>query len=97
MKANVGDTIVLVTKTKRVAPNERSGVIEDVLDPEQPRFVVRWDDRRTTVVAPLPGSYRVEKPGRKAKKAEKAESYKPVTPTRQKLRSAPKRTKVKKG
>lgn len=91
-----GDRIVLVGKTKRVAPAERSGVIEEVLNPDQPRFLVRWDDRRTTVVAPIPGSFRIEK-GTKKKPAATEESYKPVTPTRQKLHSAPKRTKIKKG
>ncbi len=96
-RAKVGDTIVLVAKTKRLAPRERTGVIEEILDAAQPRFLVRWDDRRTTVVAPIAGSYRVEKPGRRTKKAEQASDYKPVTPTRQKLRSAPKRTKIKKG
>ena len=96
MEAKAGDHIVLVGKTKRVAPRVRSGVIEEILDAHQPRFLVRWEDRRTTVVAPAPGSYRVEKPPKKAKKAEKDEAYKPVTPTRTRLHSAPRRTKVKK-
>jgi hypothetical protein len=95
MEAKVGDHIVVVGKTKRMAPRERAGVIEEIIDPHQPRFLVRWDDRRTTVVAPIPGSYTIEKP-KKGKKAEKEAPYKPVAPTRARLHSAPRRRKVRK-
>lgn len=60
MAAKVGDTLVLRAKTKRLAPSQRQGVIEEILDAAQPRYVVRWGDGRTTVVAPLPGSFRIE-------------------------------------
>ena len=72
----VGDTFVMRAKTKRLAPNQRSGVIEEILDPDQPRLLVRWGDGRATVIAPLPGSFRIEakrparkKPAAKAKKS----------------------------
>lgn len=68
----VGDTLVLRAKTKRLPPNQRSGVIEEILDADQPRLLVRWGDGRATVIAPLPGSFRIDpkKPARpRAKKA----------------------------
>ena len=68
MTAKVGDTLRMTAKTKRLAPNQRVGVIEEILDATQPRYLVRWGDGRTTVIAPLPGSYRVEptKPARRS-------------------------------
>ena len=47
-------------KTKRLAPARRRGTIVEVLDPDQPRFRVRWDDRSETVIAPLGDSVRIE-------------------------------------
>jgi hypothetical protein len=64
MSAKPGDRVVMSAKTKRIAPAARRGTIEEVLDPVQPRFLVRWDDGRTTVIAPLGDSIRVE-PARK--------------------------------
>jgi hypothetical protein len=55
-----GDRIVMRAKTKRIAPAARRGTIVEVLDPDQPRLTVRWDDGRTTVIAPLGDSIRVE-------------------------------------
>jgi hypothetical protein len=69
----VGDTLVMRAKTKRLAPNQRSGVIEEILNPEQPRLLVRWGDGRSTVIAPLAGSFRIEaKPPARKKPAAKA-------------------------
>jgi Domain of unknown function (DUF1918) len=65
-----GDTLIMRAKTKRLAPSARSGVIEEVLDEGQPRLVVRWGDGRTTVIAPLAGSYRVE-PAKRTTRAKK--------------------------
>jgi hypothetical protein len=64
---NAGDRIVMRAKTKRIAPAARSGTIVSVLDPEQPRLEVRWDDGRTTVIAPLLDSVRIE-PARKRRR-----------------------------
>jgi len=47
-------------KTKRLAPSRRAGTIVEVLDPDQPRYRVRWDDGRETVIAPLGESVRIE-------------------------------------
>ncbi len=58
MKA--GDRIVMRAKTKRIAPAARRGTIVTVLNPDQPRLEVRWDDGRTTVIAPLGDSIRIE-------------------------------------
>ena len=60
MTARVGDRIVMRAKTKRLAPSRRAGTIVEVLDPEQPRYLVRWDDGRETVIAPLGESVRIE-------------------------------------
>jgi hypothetical protein len=79
MAAKVGDTLVMTAKTKRLAPNQRTGVIEEILDAAQPRYVIRWGDGRATVIAPLPGSYRIE-PKRPARKpaAKKPAAKKPA-------------------
>jgi hypothetical protein len=53
MGAKPGDRLVMRAKTKRIAPAARRGTIEEVLDPDQPRYRVRWDDGRSTVIAPL--------------------------------------------
>ena len=47
-------------KTKRLAPSRRAGTIVEVLDADQPRYRVRWDDGRETVIAPLGESVRIE-------------------------------------
>jgi hypothetical protein len=99
--AKVGDRLVMTVKSKRVAPNQRSGTIEEVLaEGDRARYVVRWDDGRSTVIAPNPGSVRIES-GAKAKRAARAskapdEPYKQATPRSVKLKTAPRRTKVKK-
>ena len=60
MTAKAGDRIHMLGKVKRANPNERAGVIEDVLSDDPPRYVIRWDSGRETVMAPLPGAIRVE-------------------------------------
>jgi hypothetical protein len=50
----------MLGKVKKANPNERAGVIEDVLSDDPPRYVIRWDSGRATVMAPLPGAIRVE-------------------------------------
>jgi hypothetical protein len=60
MTAKAGDRIQMLGKVKRANPNERGGVIEDVLSDDPPRYVIRWDSGRATVMAPLPGAIRVE-------------------------------------
>ena len=53
-------------KTKRLAPSARQGEIVEVLSENPGRYVVRWDDGRTTSIAPLPDSIRIE-PAKTAK------------------------------
>jgi hypothetical protein len=54
MKAKVGDRIVV--EAEKVAQVSRSGVVEEVLQEDPPRVRVRWDDGRTTVLAPSAGA-----------------------------------------
>jgi hypothetical protein len=61
----------MLGKIKKANPNERSGVIEDVLSEDPPRYAIRWDSGRLTVMAPLPGAIRVE-----AKKAARSQNGK---------------------
>lgn len=96
MAARAGDRIVMRVKTKQLAPSARSGVIERVFSETQPRYLVRWDDGRTTVIAPVPGTISVQR-GRTKAAAKKEETPAPVTPGRTKAKSAPRRTKIKKG
>jgi hypothetical protein len=102
--AKKGDRLVMTVKSKRVAPNQRAGTIDEVLaEGDRPRYSIRWDDGRSTVIAPHPGSFRVE--AAKAKKAAtaktsakaKEEPHKQATPRSVKLKTAPRRTKIKKG
>jgi Domain of unknown function (DUF1918) len=75
MAAKPGDRVILTAKTKRVRPAQRAGVIEDVLDAgSRPRYSVRWDDGRTTVIAPVPGTVQIE--AAKAKPAAKRSTSK---------------------
>jgi hypothetical protein len=94
----------MTVKSKRVAPNQRSGTIEQVLaEGDRARFAVRWDDGRSTVIAPNPGSFRVESATKAKRAATKATTkakeapHKQVTPRSVKLKTAPRRTKIKKG
>jgi hypothetical protein len=58
MTGKTGDRIVVEPKT--VAQTGRGGVIEEVLQQEPPRYRVRWDDGRETIIAPASGAVRVE-------------------------------------
>jgi hypothetical protein len=57
MTAKVGDTIVI--EAEKATQRERSGVIEEVLGGNPPRFRVRWDDGRESIVAPAAGAARI--------------------------------------
>jgi hypothetical protein len=58
MKAEVGDRIVV--EAEKVGQTARTGVVEEVLRPNPPRFRVRWDDGHSTVLAPTAGAARIE-------------------------------------
>ena len=59
MKAHAGDRIVV--ESERAAQSGRSGVIEEVLTQDPPRFRVRWDDGRMSIFAPSAGVARIER------------------------------------
>jgi hypothetical protein len=59
MTAKVGDRIVV--ESEKVAQPAREGVIEAVLQERPPRFQVRWEDGRTSVLAPAAGAATVKK------------------------------------
>ena len=58
MKGHVGDRIVV--ESERVTHPGRAGVIEEVLQEEPPRYLVRWEDDRTSTYAPSAGAARIE-------------------------------------
>jgi Domain of unknown function (DUF1918) len=60
MKAEVGDRIVV--EAEKVGQSARSGVVEEVLNAEQPRLLVHWDDGHTSIVTPAAGAARIEPP-----------------------------------
>jgi hypothetical protein len=67
MKGNVGDTIVV--ESERVAAPARTGVIEEVLQEQPPRFQVRWEDGHTSIFSPAAGAARIEPKKRQKAKA----------------------------
>jgi hypothetical protein len=67
MIGNIGDTIVV--ESERVAAAARTGVIEEVLQEEPPRYQVRWEDGRTTILSPSAGAARIEQTKRARTKA----------------------------
>ena len=76
-KVKPGDRIVMRAKTKRLAPAARQGEIVHVLSEDPPRYTVRWDDGRTTMIAPLADSITIE-PKKKAARTGKAKAKKPT-------------------
>jgi hypothetical protein len=58
MKGNVGDTIVV--ESERVAAPARTGVIEEVLQEQPPRYQVRWENGHTSIFTPAAGAARIE-------------------------------------
>ena len=58
MDARMEDRIV--AESERAAHPSRSGVIDEVLAQDPPRFRVRWDDGRRNIFAPSAGVARIE-------------------------------------
>lgn len=58
MLARAGDRIIV--ESEKVAQPPRTGVIEELVKEDPPRFRVRWDDGRTTIFSPAAGSARIE-------------------------------------
>jgi hypothetical protein len=63
MKGSVGDTIVV--ESERVSGPARTGVIEQVLKNEPPRYQVRWEDGHSSILSPSGGSARIKRAKRK--------------------------------
>jgi hypothetical protein len=66
MTAQAGD--VIVVESERVAQPVRTGVIEEVLQEEPPRFRVNWDDGHSSIFTPSAGAATIEK-RKKARRA----------------------------
>jgi hypothetical protein len=64
VKGHVGDRIVV--ESERVAQPGRTGVIEEVLQEEPERYLVRWEDGRTSTFAPAAGAARIEQQGKQS-------------------------------
>ena len=58
MTGQTGDRVVV--EPKGVTHTARGGVIEEVLQQEPPRYRVRWDDGRESILAPASGSVHIE-------------------------------------
>jgi Domain of unknown function (DUF1918) len=58
MHVTVGNRIVVTGE--RVDRPPRTGSIDMVLAPDPPRYRVRWDDGRTTIIAPASGAASIE-------------------------------------
>ena len=71
MAAKKGDAIVI--ESKRAAQPGRTGVIEEVLQADPPRYQVRWSDGRTTIFTPAAGVARIE-PKKRRKTAKRSSS-----------------------
>lgn len=60
MEGRVGDRIVI--ESERAAQSARTGVIQEVLQAQPPRYRVRWEDGRESIVTPAAGAARIERP-----------------------------------
>jgi hypothetical protein len=59
MSAEVGDRIVV--ESQRSGRHARTGVIEEVVSSDAPRYRVRWQDGHTSTFSPTGGAARIEK------------------------------------
>jgi hypothetical protein len=64
MAASVGDRVVI--ESEKVGQPGRSGVVEEVLRENPSRLRVRWDDGRTSIIAPSAGAARFTRARRRA-------------------------------
>ncbi len=67
MDASVEDRIVV--ESERAAQSGRAGVIEEVLAQDPPRYLVGWDDGRTSIFVPSAGVATIERRKRARVKA----------------------------
>jgi hypothetical protein len=59
--AKAGDRIVV--ESERAGQPGRTGVIEEVVSSDPPRYRVRWEDGHTSTFTPAAGAVRFEKAG----------------------------------
>jgi hypothetical protein len=57
MAAKAGDQVII--EAKKVDGSERSGTVERVLAESPPRYLVRWDNGRESIISPGAGELRV--------------------------------------
>jgi hypothetical protein len=57
MPANIGDRVAL--QPGRIHALPRTGTVEAVLGTEPPRYQIRWDDGKWSIIAPTDGVLRV--------------------------------------
>jgi hypothetical protein len=58
MEGHVGDKIMV--ESERADQAHRTGVIEEVLQAEPPRYRVRWEDGHESLFTPAAGVARIE-------------------------------------
>jgi hypothetical protein len=58
MVAKPGDTILI--ESEKANQPARTGTIEEVLREHPARFRVRWEDGRTSILAPADGAARIQ-------------------------------------
>ena len=59
MNTKPGDRIVV--ESERAGQPARTGIIEEVVGTDPPRYRVRWDDHHTSTFTPTSGAARIEK------------------------------------
>lgn len=64
MTAAVGDRVEV--QPKRAQSPGRSGTVEAVLSQSPPRYEVRWDDGRSSIISATDGALRVTSPKKRS-------------------------------
>ena len=67
MAAKIGDRVAL--QPGRIHALPRTGTVEAVLGTGPPRYQVRWDDGKWSIIAPTDGALRVVSPPRRTSRA----------------------------
>jgi hypothetical protein len=67
MVGSIGDTVIV--ESERLNTPARTGVIEEVLQEQPPRYQVRWQDGHTSIFAPSAGDAGIQPKTRPRAKA----------------------------
>ena len=90
MEAKAGDR--LVVESEKVGQATRTGIIEEVLAEDPPRYRVQWEDGRTTLYTPQAGAAKIEAAGQgehrrvriwDSRSVQRAIGWHPITDRRQ--------------